>query len=70
MGTRPALIRAREARRLTRPEFAKLMGASRHYVYAVEMGLRNPSFDFMRRWIKALGPDATLDLFDNKSRAA
>jgi transcriptional regulator with XRE-family HTH domain len=63
MSERTALIRAREKRGLTRPEFAKLMGGSRHYIYAIEMGMRDPSFEFMRRWVKALGEGATMELF-------
>ena len=63
MGERTALIAVREAHGLTRPDLAKLMGGSRHYIYAVEMGQRDPSFEFMRRWVKALGEGASMELF-------
>ena len=43
------------------------MGASRHYIHSVEVGLRNPSLDMMHRWVKALGGDASLDLFHKRA---
>jgi transcriptional regulator with XRE-family HTH domain len=71
MRERTALIEARLARGYkSRAKFAEAMGASRHYIHAVETGSRNPSFGFMKRWIKALGGDATLDLFNDRKRAA
>jgi transcriptional regulator with XRE-family HTH domain len=70
MSERTALIRAREMRGFTRPQFAKVMGASRRHIYDVEMGRRDPSLNFMRRWVKTLGRGATLKLFDNQTCAA
>jgi transcriptional regulator with XRE-family HTH domain len=63
MVERAPLIHAREARGLNRPHLAELMGVSRSYIYHVEMGQRDPSFAFMRRWLEILGEGATLDLF-------
>ena len=39
------------------------MGASRHYIYHVELGQRDPTVEFMTRWVETLGGDATMDLF-------
>jgi transcriptional regulator with XRE-family HTH domain len=63
MRLRMALIRAREERGLTRPQLAKAMKGSRTFIHAVETGERDPSLEYMRRWVKALGGDASLDLF-------
>jgi transcriptional regulator with XRE-family HTH domain len=60
---RRALIKAREARGLSRPEFAKLMRGSRNMVHAVETGAKGASLAYMQRWVKALGGDASLELF-------
>jgi transcriptional regulator with XRE-family HTH domain len=60
---RLALIQARESRGLSRPQFARLMKGSRNFVHAVEMGRRDPSLEYMRRWVKALGEGASFDLF-------
>jgi DNA-binding XRE family transcriptional regulator len=68
MGERTALIRAREMLGLNRPQFAKRMGGSRNFVHAVEVGRRDPSLAYMRRWVKALGPGASLDLFRIQKR--
>ena len=62
-GERKDLIRAREQLGLQRPEFAKAIKASRHFVFSVETGLRDPSLEIVRRWVEALGPGATMDLF-------
>ena len=62
-GERKDLIRAREQLGLARPEFAKAIKVSRHFVYSVETGLRDPSLEIVRRWVEALGPGATMDLF-------
>ena len=63
MRERTALIRAREKKGWTRAQLAHEMGGSRHYIYNVEMGNRDPSFDFMRRWVEALGWGASMELF-------
>jgi transcriptional regulator with XRE-family HTH domain len=60
---RTALIRARENLGLDRDQFAEMMGFNSIYVYKVETGRQDPSLAVMLRWIKALGPGATLDLF-------
>ena len=64
---RKALIAAREARGLTRPEVARVMKGSRNFVHAVETGGKDPSLEYMQRWVKALGGDASLDLFTRRS---
>jgi transcriptional regulator with XRE-family HTH domain len=64
--SRLALIGDRERRGMSRSALAQAMGGvSRHYIYQVEMGQRDPSFDLMKRWVKALGPDASMELFGN-----
>lgn len=63
MKRRMALIQAREARGFSRPQLAKAMKGSRNFIHAVETGRRDPSLEYMRRWVKALGGDASLDLF-------
>jgi transcriptional regulator with XRE-family HTH domain len=71
MCARTILIEARLARGYkSRAQFAKAMGVSRHYIHYVETGTRDPSFALMKRWIETLGGGATLDLFDNRQRAA
>lgn len=57
------LIRAREKQEKTRPQLAREVGISRHYCFAVETGLRDPSIQIMQRWLRALGPGHTMDLF-------
>ena len=60
---RIALIRARESQEKSRPQFAREIGSSRHFVFNVEMGSRNPSIATMQKWLAALGPGASMDLF-------
>jgi DNA-binding XRE family transcriptional regulator len=60
---RTALIRAREALDLTRPELAEMIGVDRTVIFKVEVGIQDTGMGIMRRWIDALGPGATLDLF-------
>ena len=69
MRLRMALIRAREARGFSRPQLAKAMKGSRTFIHAVETGVRDPSLEYMRRWVKALGGDASLDLFSRRPQA-
>jgi DNA-binding XRE family transcriptional regulator len=70
MSERTQLIRAREHLGLTRPEFAKRIGASRHYIFVIETGLRDPSAAMMRRWVEGLGPGVTMDLFKPPPQSA
>ena len=67
---RTELIRARERLNLTRPEFAKRAGISRHYVFYVETGRRNPSFLVINRWLEALGRHGKFDLFNTRPQPA
>ena len=61
------LIRARERIEKSRPQLADEIGVSRTYLFAVETGGRDPSLATMDRWIKALGPGASMDLFAKAS---
>ena len=65
MSERTTLIRARQARGFTRVQLAKALNASRHYIYHVELGQRDPSFALMRRWVELLGYGASMELFWN-----
>lgn len=58
---RTLLIQARERRGMSRDALADSLKLSRHYVFRVEMGLRNPSHAVMVRWAKAL--NTTMDFF-------
>ena len=69
MSERAKLIWARERLGLTRAELAEKIGLTRHYVFVVETGARNPSLDVMTRWADALGPRVTLDLFRSPAAA-
>jgi transcriptional regulator with XRE-family HTH domain len=70
MSKRTDLIRARERLLLTRPQLAKRLGIGRVAVYRVEEGMRDPSAALMRRWVKKLGPGASMDLFRKPPQAA
>lgn len=67
---RTQLIRLRERRGLSGPQLAKKIGASRTNVYRIEAGVSHPSLALMQKWIKALGPGATLEMFWDKSAKA
>lgn len=60
---RTALIHARMALGLTRAELADKIGMDRSVIFRVEEGADDPSLEKMRRWVKALGEGASLDLF-------
>jgi len=60
---RRKLAAARELAGLTQKALADKMGVHRLVVVAVEMGRRNPSVPTMAKWIRALGPYGSLDLF-------
>ena len=70
MAARKALIKAREERGFSRPELAEKVGVTRHYIHYVETGIRNPSLAVMHRWVKALGFEASLDLFRATTKRA
>ena len=61
---RTKLIRARERLGLRRGDFAKLVGVTPGYVTYIEDGRRDPSYAVMLRWLAALGPGATAELFE------
>jgi DNA-binding XRE family transcriptional regulator len=48
---------------MTQPELAAKLGIARLSVLNIEVGRRNPGHDLMVRWIEALGPDATMELW-------
>jgi DNA-binding XRE family transcriptional regulator len=60
---RTALIEARERLGLSRPQLAKEIGVVRSLINKVEMGTQGCGLATMIRWVEALGPTATLELF-------
>jgi transcriptional regulator with XRE-family HTH domain len=68
VGERTALIAAREALGLNRPQLAAKMGRSRSYVFRVETGVIDPGLATIAAWLKALGRDATIHLFEPHPR--
>jgi predicted transcriptional regulator len=67
---RTALIRARERLGLSRPQLAEMVSVDRTVIYKVEVGIQDTGMGIMRRWIDALGPGATLDLFKSPPKNA
>ena len=53
---------------LTQAELARRIGISRHFVLEVENGHRDPGYATMEKWLRALGANASLDLFRQLSR--
>jgi ribosome-binding protein aMBF1 (putative translation factor) len=68
VGDRVALIAAREALGLNRPQLAAKMARSRSFVYRVETGVIDPGLASIAVWLKALGPEATIHLFEPHPR--
>lgn len=62
------LIAAREALGLNRPQLAAKMGRSRSFVYRVENGLIDPAMHSIAAWLRVLGPEATIQLFEPHPR--
>jgi transcriptional regulator with XRE-family HTH domain len=62
--TRPKLVKARERLGMTRPQLAAKLGLARSYVYKIEIGDINPGVATIVEWLKALGPEASIDLFE------
>jgi DNA-binding XRE family transcriptional regulator len=54
MTRRDELIAARERAGLSRAALGALIGVNRTHIHHVESGTRNPSWDLMMRWTKAL----------------
>jgi DNA-binding XRE family transcriptional regulator len=52
---RQALIAAREAAGITRPQLAERLNFARSYVFRVELGEIDPEPARMRAWLKAIG---------------
>jgi transcriptional regulator with XRE-family HTH domain len=63
MSDRVDLIAARERLGLSRRELGKAIGVVYPMIFRVETGQQDPSLAVMRRWVEALGPSVTLDLF-------
>jgi predicted transcriptional regulator len=68
VGERAALIGAREALGLNRPQLAAKMGRSRSFVYRVETGVIDPGMASIAVWLRVLGPEATIQLFEPHPR--
>jgi transcriptional regulator with XRE-family HTH domain len=69
LGSRRALIQAREKLGMTRAELAAELGVERTVIYRVEGGDRDTTVEIMRRWADALG-GVSFDLFKPPSRNA
>jgi predicted transcriptional regulator len=65
---RKELVAAREALGLNRPQLAAKMGRSRSFVYRVETGVIDPAMASIAVWLRALGPEATIQLFEPHPR--
>ena len=68
MRDRAELIAAREALGLNRRQLGAKMGRSRSFVYRVETGVIDPAMASIAVWLKALGPDASILLFEPHPR--
>jgi DNA-binding XRE family transcriptional regulator len=60
---RTQLIRARKRVGRSGVQLAKKLRVAKSTVYRIEAGLSHPSLALMQRWIKALGPGVSMDLF-------
>ena len=60
---RTQLISARKRVGRSGVQLAKKIGVAKSTVYRIEAGLAHPSLALMQRWIKALGPGVSMDLF-------
>jgi DNA-binding XRE family transcriptional regulator len=67
LGSRRALIQAREKLGMTRVELAAELGIDRTVIYKVEVGIQDTTVGLMRRWADALG-GASFDLFKPPNR--
>jgi len=61
---RPELIRAREKLGLSRPQLAEKAGLSRTTIFRGETGVLDPGLNMIVAWLAALGPEASLSLFE------
>jgi transcriptional regulator with XRE-family HTH domain len=69
LGSRRALIQAREKLGMTRAELAAELGVERTVIHRVEGGDRDTTVALMRRWADALG-GVSFDLFKPPNRNA
>jgi DNA-binding XRE family transcriptional regulator len=67
LGSRRALIQAREKLGMTRPDLAAELGIDRTVIYKVEVGIQDTTVELMRRWADALG-GVSFDLFKPPNR--
>jgi transcriptional regulator with XRE-family HTH domain len=65
---RAGLKDARLRAGLTQAELARRVGISRHFVLEVENGHRDAGYATMMKWVHVLGPEGSLDLFQQLSR--
>lgn len=54
------LLKFRKAKGLTQDEFAKKIGITLTYYSKIELGLRNPSYNFLNKF-KEVFPEASVD---------
>jgi transcriptional regulator with XRE-family HTH domain len=60
---RTELIRARELLGLNGSQLAERLGVVKSTVYRIEAGISHPSLAMMQRWVKALGPGVSMEIF-------
>jgi transcriptional regulator with XRE-family HTH domain len=61
---RPKLIVMRERLGMTRPQLAAKIGRARSHIYKIEIGDINPAPDLIMQWLEALGPEASVEIFE------
>ncbi len=55
-----ALLQFRKSKRLTQEEFSKKIGITLTYYSKIELGLRNPSYNFLNK-VKDKFPEVSID---------
>ena len=58
-----ALRRAKYPGMMQRDFAEKILGVTRLHMTNIEHGRRRPSVDLMLRWLRALGPEARIEMF-------
>ncbi|MBC2456164.1 MULTISPECIES: helix-turn-helix domain-containing protein [Clostridium] len=54
------LLKFRKEKKLTQEEFSDLLGITLTYYSKIELGLRNPSYNFLNKF-KSAFPNASID---------
>ena len=49
---------------MSRPQLAEKMGRARSYIYKIEIGDINPGITTIMDWLEALGPEASIEIFE------